>query len=632
MKSCIPRMKYYHARVSVWWFLVMGAGCFGGTGRLASPDLDVVSVGGTAVENCEIFCNTKILHYVQRARVYNDSKVFVDLKLKGSQEEVENQFFALLKVTNNDPNKEDVEKFLDENFDPQDSEFEVWSPSDWKSEPSFIHTIYDQSLRKWALSVNEIWKSLGRKVSTDVRDNASQYSQIYVPNPFIVPGGRFTELYYWDSYWIVEGLLLSEMMDTARGMIENFLYLVSKYGYVPNGTRKYYLGRSQPPFLISMMDLYWKRTRDIKFLKESLGILEKEYSFWQESRSVTVTLDDRDYMLYQYRVNTTYARPESYFEDEELVEGTSDKEKFRIYSGLKSAAESGWDFSSRWFLADGKRSKSLRDINPMIIAPVCLNSLMGLNARLLAEFHEVLGNEVQRDMYRKHADESNITMSRVFWSDRDGIWLDYNLETGELIPGFYPSNLMPLWTESYGKERSPEFVIEQAIAYLERHNITAYPGGIPTSLMSTGQQWDLPLGWAPLQYMVVLGLEKAGRYNTEANDLALAIAKQWVLNVYQSYYNLTPHAILEKYNVVDVEGGAAHAGEYKTQEGFGWTNAVILKFLSMYGHQIRTRDVYDPVPLSLGLLLMVVCAVSVMSYVRRVHTCGKLLRDVESPS
>ena len=626
----------YHARVCLWCCLVlvvvMGAGCLGGANRhVARPDPDAVSLGSIAMEGCKIFCNAKILHYLQRAKIFSDSKFFVDMKLKESPEEIESRFNIFLKNTNNAPKNEDLEKFIGDNFNLRNSEFEVWSPSDWKPQPAFIHNIYDQPLRNWAKNVNEIWKSLGRKMTTDVRDNASQYSQIYVPKPFIIPGGRFTELYYWDSYWIIDGLLLSEMVDTAKGMIENFLYLVKKYGYVPNGTRKYYLGRSQPPFLIAMVDLYWKRTRDIKFLKESLSILEKEYSFWHESRSVTVTMDNRAYRLFQYRVNATYARPESYNEDEELTEGTSHQEKMRIYSGLKSAAESGWDFSSRWLLADGKRTKNLRDINPMIIAPVCLNSLMGLNARLLSEFHEVLGNEVQRDTFRKHAEESNTTMSRIFWSDRDGIWLDYNLEREELIPGFYPSNLMPLWTESYGKERSPEFVIEQAIAYLDRHNITGYPGGIPTSLMDSGQQWDFPVGWAPLQYIVVLGLQKAGKYNKEADELALTFARQWVLNVYQTYLNTTPHKMLEKYSVMQV-GETGHYGEYKTQEGFGWTNAVAMKFLSMYGHQIRTRDVYDPVPLSLGLLLMVVTAVSVISYMRRVQTCKKLLSDVEIPS
>lgn len=515
-----------HTRVSLWFFLVMEAACFGAARHEAHLEHDAVSLGAPAMEGCKIFCNGKVLSYVQRARVFNESKIFVDMKLKYSPEETERRFNALLKKTKDSPKKEDIEKFLADNFDPDDAEFEDWTPEDWKPLPSFIHSIYDQPLRKWAQDLNEIWKSLGRKVSTDVRDSASQYSQIYVPNPFIIPGGRFTELYYWDSYWIVEGLLLSEMESTAKGMIENFLYLVNKFGYVPNGTRKYYLGRSQPPFLIPMMDLYWKVTKDIKFLNDSIATLEKEFKFWQENRSVSITMDDRVYKLFQYRVNATNPRPESFYEDERLSDGATDKEKQRIYSGLKSAAESGWDFSSRWFLVDGKRTKNMRDINTMSVAPVCLNSLMGLNARLLSEFHKALGNDVQRNNYRVHADESNITMSRVFWSDRDGIWLDYNLENGELIPGFYPSNLMPLWTESYGKERSPEFVIEQAIAYLQRHNITAYPGGIPTSLLRTGQQWDLPLGWAPLQYVVVMGLRKAAKYNPEAKDLALIFAKQ----------------------------------------------------------------------------------------------------------
>lgn len=600
---------------------------------MAHIDVDAVSLGGPTMDGCKIFCSSKVLNYVQRARVFNDSKIFVDMKLKYSPEEIESRFDVLLNQTKNSPKKEDVEKFVGDNFEPPNAEFEHWIPGDWKPQPTFIHNIYDQPLRKWAQNVNEIWKSLGRKVSTDVRDSANHYSQIYVPKPFVIPGGRFTELYYWDSYWIVEGLLLSEMQSTAKGMIENFLYLVNKFGYVPNGTRKYYLGRSQPPFLIPMMDLYWKMTQDKKFLKDSITTLEKEFNFWQENRTVNVSMDNREYKLFHYKVSTTYPRPEAFYEDEMLTQGTTDQERQRIYSGLKSAAESGWDFSSRWFLLDGKRSKNLRDVNTMSIAPVCLNSLMGLNARLLSEFHEALGNKIQCDKYRAIADESNITMSRVFWSDRDGIWLDYNIERGELIPGFYPSNLMPLWTESYGTERSPEFVIEQAISYLERHNISAYPGGIPTSLVESGQQWDLPLGWAPLQYVIVMGLQKASKYNPEARELALTFAKHWVLNSYETYLNTTPHKMLEKYKVTEVGGtGNQGGGEYKTQEGFGWTNAVVLKFLSMYGHEIRTRDVYDPVPLTLGLLLMVVSVVSVLSYVRRVHTCHKIWWEVKSPS
>ncbi|KAG7160209.1 Trehalase-like 1 [Homarus americanus] len=580
------------------------------------------------MEACKIFCNYKLLQLVSKAKIFNDSKHFVDMKLKMPPEVVENKFNSLLNKTKDQPSKDDIKKFLEENFEDGGTEFISWIPEDWKTKPKFTYDVYDIYLRNWVLEVNQRWKVLGRKLSEDVYKNNSLYSQIYVPNAFIVPGGRFAELYYWDSYWIIEGLLLSEMHDTAKQMIKNFLYLINEFGYIPNGSRKYYIGRSQPPFLTSMVDLYWKYTKDVTFLSECMSALEKEYSFWQKNRSITITMDDNIYTLFQYRVNSTDPRPESYYEDERLVKNMTKEERRRIFSGIKSAAESGWDFSSRWFLANGKHSTNMTDINTTSIAPVCLNSLMGLNARLLSEFFHILGNESKHNLYKAYADEVNITMSRIFWSDRDGVWFDYNVEKRELIPGFYPSNLMPLWTETYGKERTPAFIIEQAIAYLDRNNISSYPGGIPTSLLKTGQQWDLPNGWAPLQYFVVMGLHKARKYNPRAEKLAFSFAREWVLNVYKSYLNTKPHKMLEKYLVTEV-GKSGSGGEYNTQEGFGWTNAVIMKFLSIYGHKIRTKEVFDPAPLIVGILLMVVSLVSVASYMHRVRVCQRFKWESE---
>lgn len=577
--------------------------------------------------NCKVFCNTKILRYVEGMQLFNDSKTFLEMKLIHPPQEVENNFDRLLNTTKNNPSRQQVRKFVEENFDSTARALEPWIPSDWNPKPKYVKDVYDLPLRNWIQEVNARWKILGRKASEDLKEHEDLYSQIYVPNPFIVPGGRFTELYYWDSYWIIEGLLLSEMHDTAKGMIENFLYLVKKFGYIPNGTRKYYLGRSQPPFLISMMNLYWQNTKDLKFLNQSVSLLEAEYFFWQKHRSVIITVDKKSYKVFHYNVISSNPRPESYSHDEELVKNLSQEERVRILSGLKSAAESGWDFSSRWTLtADGVRTKNLRDINTMAIAPVCLNSLMGLNARLLSEFYEILGNASKSNFYKTLAEEMNTTMSRVFWSERDGVWLDYNLIKEELIPGFYPSNLMPLWTETYGVERSPEFVIEQVIAYLDRNNISSYPGGIPTSCVESGEQWDLPNGWAPLQYMVVLGLHKASKYSPRAEALALSYARVWVLNVYYTFLNTTPHELLEKYEVT-VVGSAGHGGEYVTQTGFGWTNDVIIKFLSQYGHKIRTRERYDPVPLVVGILLLVVPSTAVLCYMHRTKVFKRIRWD-----
>ncbi|XP_045610999.2 trehalase [Procambarus clarkii] len=601
-----------------------------GVNSLDRRENSPISDGKEAVDDaCKIFCNYKLLHHVHLSMTFNDSKYFVDMKLKRPPEEIEERFNILLNETKENPTKDEMKKFIIGNFENSGTEFENWIPGDWKEKPMFIDNIYDLPLRNWALEVNKKWKLLGKKLSRDVHYNNNLYSQIYVPYPFIVPGGRFAELYYWDSYWIIEGLLLSEMYATAEGMIKNFIYLVNKFGYIPNGSRKYYLGRSQPPFLISMVNLYWKFTKDKYFLSESIGAMEKEYNFWQNNRSVIVTIDDTPYRLFQYRINTINPRPESFREDEELVKGRNEKERARILSGIKSAAESGWDFSTRWFLADGKHSSNMTDISTLYIAPVCLNSLMGLNARHLSDFFKILGNESKHDIYNALADETNTTISRIFWSDQDGVWLDYNVVKKQHIPGFYPSNLMPLWTETYGKERTPEYIVEKIIAYLEKNTISSYPGGIPTSLQKSGQQWDLPNGWAPLQYIVVLGLYKAGKYNSRAENLAFLYAQEWVLNVYKTYQNTTPHRMFEKYSVTEV-GKSGGGGEYENQEGFGWTNAVVMTFLSIYGHKIKTQDVFDAAPLSVGFLLLVVSLVAVANYVYRVHTCRRVQWESEA--
>ncbi|XP_064119906.1 trehalase-like isoform X2 [Macrobrachium nipponense] len=585
---------------------------------------DIASYDKMRPEACRIFCMGKILHYVQMTRVFNDSKYFVDMKLKNSPQETENRFNELLSKTEDNPSKSDLLSFVEENFSEPGTEFELWNPEDWKPLPKFTYEVYDFKLRNWIRELNKKWKVLGRKVSSDVLVNEDLYSQIYVPNPFIVPGGRFTEIYYWDSYWIIEGLLLSEMESTARGMIENFIYLVNEYGYVPNGNRKYYLGRSQPPFLIPMVNIFWKHTRDLNFLRQTIDVLEKEFQFWNNNRSTMVTVDGTVYKVFQYKVTSSTPRPESYYEDENLAQSLKNEtEKSKLFSEIKSGAESGWDFSSRWFISKGEHTTNMSNINVLSIAPVCLNSLMAFNANLLSNFFGALGNPVKQNEYRELAVAINSTISRIFWSERDGVWLDYNLETKELIPGFYPSNLMPLWTESFGQERDRSFVVNQVLAYLERNKIQSYHGGIPASLVESGQQWDYPNGWAPLQYFIVMGLHKAGRYNIMAKDMAFNLARDWVLNVYQTYENSQPHTMFEKYNVSE-PGKSGGGGEYKIQEGFGWTNGVVMMFLNVYGHKIKTQDTYDPAPLVVGTLLMLVSVISVLNYMYRVRCCKRL--------
>lgn len=192
--------------------------------------------------NSRVYCQGSLLDTVQRARIFSDSKTFVDMSQTNSEEVTLRNFDALLVKTNNNPTKAEVSQFVKENF-KNDSELETWTPEDFNPSPSFLKTIKDDEIKTFASNLVGIWPSLGRKVSSTVFQNPEKHSLIGVPNGIIIPGGRFKEFYYWDSYWIIEGLLISEMPRTARGMIENLLSMVETYGFVPNGGRVYYLNR-----------------------------------------------------------------------------------------------------------------------------------------------------------------------------------------------------------------------------------------------------------------------------------------------------------------------------------------------------------------------------------------------------
>ncbi|XP_055009132.1 trehalase-like isoform X2 [Boleophthalmus pectinirostris] len=173
----------------------------------------------------EIYCTGPILDQVQKAKLYDDDKYFVDMKLKDPPGII---LFAFKNLSSESPTvpREKLQDFLNKYFEKPGTEFETWNPPDWHSNPAFLNKINDKQLREWAFSVHKLWKLLGKKIRDSVKDHAELYSQIYTPYPVVVPGGRFRELYYWDSYWVINGLLLSEMTDTAKGMIQNFLYLV----------------------------------------------------------------------------------------------------------------------------------------------------------------------------------------------------------------------------------------------------------------------------------------------------------------------------------------------------------------------------------------------------------------------
>ncbi|CAG2059411.1 unnamed protein product, partial [Timema podura] len=294
------------------------------------------------------------------ASIFSDSKTFVDMKLKSLPNITLESFNQFMDTTSRNPTRDQVIEFVNKTFDPAGSEFENWEPNDWTENAEFFNHVRDVELKEWAKKLNALWKFLGRKIKDDVKNNPDLYSIIYVPNPVIVPGGRFREFYYWDSYWIVRGLLLSEMTETVKGMLQNFLSIVDEYGFIPNGGRIYYSMRSQPPLLIPMIQSYLEKSNDTQFIKDNIHIMEKEFNYWLTNHTVMVKKGDRMFRLVRYFDLSSGPRPESYREDFQSAKiFRTEGEKEAYYSELKAAAESGWDFSSRWFILNATNKGKL---------------------------------------------------------------------------------------------------------------------------------------------------------------------------------------------------------------------------------------------------------------------------------
>ncbi|CAD0206292.1 unnamed protein product [Chrysodeixis includens] len=534
-----------------------------------------------------IYCHGPLLDTVQMAGLYNDSKTFVDMKLKLSANITMEHFKEMMARTGSHPTKADIQEFVNQNFDPEGSEFEEWRPTDWKDNPAFLQRIKDPLLHQWASELNRLWLQLGRKMKDDVKMNQDLYSIIYVDNPVIVPGGRFREFYYWDSYWIIKGLLLSEMRSTAKGMVSNFMNIVERIGFIPNGGRIYYAMRSQPPLLIPMVQIIMEDMDDVEFLRQHIHTLDKEFDFWMTNHTVEVDHDGHRYTLARYTDQSQGPRPESYKEDVDVARHfDSNDMKEELYAELKAAAESGWDFSSRWFILNDTNKGNLTNLKTRSIIPVDLNAIMCWNAQLLRDFHTRLGNIDKAEYYRNVHARFMEAIEKVLWHEDVGVWLDYSLESRRRRDYFYPSNISPLWTGCYDLARK-EYYVNRVINYLDKVKVDIFDGGIPTTFEHSGEQWDYPNAWPPLQYIFVMGLANTGL--PEAMRYANEIATKWVRSNFEVWKQKT--AMLEKYDAT-IFGGFGGGGEYVVQTGFGWTNGVIMSMLNKYGDALSAADAF----------------------------------------
>ncbi|WP_368529771.1 alpha,alpha-trehalase [Enterobacter cloacae] len=419
-----------------------------------------------------------------------------------------------------------------------------------------------QSLRE---HIDGLWPVLTR--TTDKASNKWD-SLLPLPKPYVVPGGRFREVYYWDSYFTMLGLAESDHWDKISDMVDNFAYELDTWGHIPNGNRSYYLSRSQPPFFSLMVELL--ATHDSDALKKYRPQMEKEYAYWMEGADAlqagqankrVVKLEDGS-LLNRYWDDRDTPRPESWLDDITTAKSNPNRPATEIYRDLRSAAASGWDFSSRW-MDDPQKLGTIRTTS---IVPVDLNALMFKMEKLLARASQESGDAASASKYEALATARQQAMEKYLWNEKEGWYADYDLKSKKVRNQLTAAALFPLYVKAAAQDRADKVAAATSSRLLK-------PGGITTTTVNSGQQWDAPNGWAPLQWVATEGLQNYGQ-----NKVAMDVTWRFLKNVQHTYDR--EQKLVEKYDVSSTGTGGG-GGEYPLQDGFGWSNGVTLKMLDL---------------------------------------------------
>jgi alpha,alpha-trehalase len=465
------------------------------------------------------------------------------------------------------------------------------------------------------LKIAHLPRIIRRPTDTDVNAINPQ-GLLYLEHPYVVPGGRFNEMYGWDSYFIIRGLLRDGRPDLARGMVENFFFEVEHYGMVLNANRTYYLTRSQPPFLTSMILAVYDSEKDsekdrekaagrgdLAWLARAYAVAVKDYEFWmREPHLASASGLSRYYDFGNGPAPEVLAGTEHYYryvsayflrhpeeadgylvrydsnappkaaaagpqfeaalcesgaeglskENCTAIEGVGLSDEF--YKGDRSTRESGFDVSYRFgpFGADTHH-----------YAPVCLNSLLYKTEKDLQRISLLLGREQEAQEWERRAAERRPRIDKYFWNEKRGLYFDYEFVKGRQSSYEFATTFYPLWAGLASQEQAK--AVSRSLGHF------AQAGGLATSRRETKAQWDFPYGWAPLQLIAVEGLRRYG-FTEEANRLAYA----FLLTVVENFRR--DGTIREKYNVVTRSSDTqVEAGYTQNVVGFGWTNGVFLE-------------------------------------------------------
>jgi alpha,alpha-trehalase len=431
---------------------------------------------------------------------------------------------------------------------------------------------------------------------------------LYLQNKYVVPGGRFNEMYGWDSYFIIRGLLRAERVELARGMVDNFFFEVEHYGAMLNANRAYYLTRSQPPFLSSMfVDVYAALQRtgheDPAWLAKAYVDLEKDYEMWNREPHIAGNTGLSRYYDFGegpppeaqqdesgfYRKVATYfffhpAQADNYIVERpagssrDPVAGTPytlqvcgiantmaredcDKRvEFKLspgyYKGDRSMRESGFDVSFR-FGPFGAATQ--------YYAPVCLNSLLYKTEKDMQQISQWLGRANEAAKWSERAEKRKQLITQYLWDDAAGFFFDYGIVSAHRSSYRYATALYPLWAGLATPEQAKR-VVKNVLAFEK-------PGGLPMSTEESGAQWDMPYGWGNIEMLSVEGLRRYG-FNADADRISYEFLSMVAENFRRDGY------IVEKYNVVTRSSDAhAELGYKMNVVGFGWTNAAFIELL-----------------------------------------------------
>jgi alpha,alpha-trehalase len=442
---------------------------------------------------------------------------------------------------------------------------------------------------------------------------------LYLPSKYVVPGGRFNEMYGWDSYFIIRGLVRDNRIDLAQGMVENFFFEIEHYGAVLNANRTYYLTRSQPPFLTSMILAVYEAQKaaghqDRAWLEKAYGYATRDYSLWTRAPHLAgstglsryydfgngpapESLKDetghlaqvtayflshpgagRSYLVHQGTGEETQPGPGPLFGVQvcettattmarsDCVSAGSVALSTDYYKGDRAMRESGYDISFRF----GPYGAATQHY-----APVCLNSLLYKTEEDLALMSEMLGRNNEAGDWRKRADLRKELIQTYLWDPKRGMYFDYDFEKQLQSSYEYITTFLPMWAGV----ASPE----QAAAIVKNIGAFERPGGLVMSPYESGGQWDYPYAWAPDQLLADEGIRRYG-YKDEADR----VSYEFLSTVAENFRR--DGTIREKYNAVTRSSETqVTAGYHMNIVGFGWTNGVFLTLLNELPHEAVAR-------------------------------------------